>query len=174
MIIWDVKIFFIQFFCVFLPPLLRFISFLSFTEPIFAWNVPLVSLILLCKLTWSPWLLVLDQPVSWVNLPTYTSTLTRALCQGWILLWAKGSRLRGTMYWDPKSWCLFKLSPLSCHTETWLLQFWLLSYHNGTEESLSPFLLSQQLKPLVLSSNIHKALEIVNVAFTQIPSRRLS
>ena len=45
------KIFFVQFFCVFLPSLLnisasvRSIPFLSFIEPIFAWNVPLVSLI---------------------------------------------------------------------------------------------------------------------------------
>ena len=43
---------FVQF-CVFLPPLLissasvRSIQFLSFIEPIFAWNVPLVSLIFL-------------------------------------------------------------------------------------------------------------------------------
>ena len=46
MIIWVVKIFFVQF-CVFLPPLLRSIPFLSLIEPIFAWNVPLVSLIFL-------------------------------------------------------------------------------------------------------------------------------
>ena len=50
MIIWVMKIPFVQFFCVFLPPLLkilcfyRSISFLSFIEPIFAWNVPLISL----------------------------------------------------------------------------------------------------------------------------------
>ena len=50
---WIVKIFFVQFFCVFLPPLLnisasvRSTPFLSFIEPIFAWNVPLVSLIFL-------------------------------------------------------------------------------------------------------------------------------
>ena len=53
MTIWVVKIFFVQFFCVFLPPLLnifasvRSIPFLSFIEPIVAWNVPLVSLIFL-------------------------------------------------------------------------------------------------------------------------------
>ena len=47
------KIFFVQFFCVFLPSLLnistsvRSIPFLSFIEPIFAWNVPSVSLIFL-------------------------------------------------------------------------------------------------------------------------------
>ena len=52
-IIWVVKILFVQFFRVFLPPLLnifasvRSIPFLSFIEPIFAWNVPLVSLIFL-------------------------------------------------------------------------------------------------------------------------------
>ena len=53
MIIRVVKILFVQFFRVFLPPLLnifasvRSIPFLSFIEPIFAWNVPLVSLIFL-------------------------------------------------------------------------------------------------------------------------------
>jgi len=47
------KIFFVQFFCVFLPPLLlssasvRSLLFLTFIVPFFAWNVPLVSLILL-------------------------------------------------------------------------------------------------------------------------------
>ena len=52
MIIWVVKIFFVQF-CLLLPPLLnisasvRSLPFLSFIEPIFAWNVPLVSLLFL-------------------------------------------------------------------------------------------------------------------------------
>ena len=52
-IIWAVKIFCVQFFCVFLASLLissasvRSIPFLSFIKPIFAWNVPLVSLIFL-------------------------------------------------------------------------------------------------------------------------------
>ena len=47
------KIFSVWFFCVFLPPLLnisasvRSISFLSFIEPICAWNIPLLSLIFL-------------------------------------------------------------------------------------------------------------------------------
>ena len=47
--IWVMPIFFVQFFCVFLPPLLissasvRSIPFLSFIKPIFAWNVTLVS-----------------------------------------------------------------------------------------------------------------------------------
>ena len=51
-IIWVVKIFFVQF-CVFLPPLLnifcfvRSIPFLPFIMPIFAWNIPLVPLIFL-------------------------------------------------------------------------------------------------------------------------------
>ena len=46
--------FFVQFFCVFLPPLLkssasvRSIPFLSFIEAIFAWNVPLLLLLLSC------------------------------------------------------------------------------------------------------------------------------
>ena len=49
----DHEDFFLQFFCVFLPPLLnifcsiRSILFLSFIVPIFAWNVPLAALILL-------------------------------------------------------------------------------------------------------------------------------
>ena len=47
------KIFFVQFFCVSLPPLLNIFCFsmstpfLSFIVPIFAWNVPLVALIFL-------------------------------------------------------------------------------------------------------------------------------
>ena len=53
MVIWVIKTFFVQFFSVFLPPLLRSsasvgsIPSLSFIVPIFAWNVPLVSLIFL-------------------------------------------------------------------------------------------------------------------------------
>ena len=52
-IIWVMKIFFVELFCVFLPPFLisfasvRSILFLSFIQPIFAWNVPLVTLIFL-------------------------------------------------------------------------------------------------------------------------------
>ena len=52
-IVWVMMIFFVQFFCVFLPPLLnisasvRSIQFLSFIVPNFAWNVLLVSLIYL-------------------------------------------------------------------------------------------------------------------------------
>ena len=53
MIIWVVKIFFVQFFCVFCHLFLASsvsvtsIHCLSFIEPIFAWNVALVSLIFL-------------------------------------------------------------------------------------------------------------------------------
>ena len=53
MIIWVVKIFFVHFFCVFLPPLLnvsasvRLLQFLSFIMPILVWNVPLISPIFL-------------------------------------------------------------------------------------------------------------------------------
>ena len=52
MTIWVVTIFFVQF-CVFLPPLLNIFCFfksiplLSFIEPIFPWNAPLVSLMFL-------------------------------------------------------------------------------------------------------------------------------
>ena len=52
MVIWVIKISFVQF-CVFLPPFLissasvRSIPFLSFIMLIFAWNVPLVSLVFL-------------------------------------------------------------------------------------------------------------------------------
>ena len=52
MIIWVMKIFSVYFFHVFLQLLLtisasvRSIPFLSFIQPIFAWNIPLVSLIL--------------------------------------------------------------------------------------------------------------------------------
>ena len=46
--IQKMKIIFVQFFCVFLPPLLNIFCFcLSFFVPIFAWNVPLVFLIFL-------------------------------------------------------------------------------------------------------------------------------
>ena len=52
MIIWVVKIFFVQFFCLFLPVLIysasvKSITILSFIEPIFVWNVPLISIIFL-------------------------------------------------------------------------------------------------------------------------------
>jgi len=48
----SIKIFFVQFLCVFLPPLLKIfcfwsLPFLSFIVPIVVWNVPLISLIFL-------------------------------------------------------------------------------------------------------------------------------
>ena len=52
-IIWVVKIFFVQFFCVFLPSLLNIFCFCFvhtisvLYRPIFTWNVPLISLIFL-------------------------------------------------------------------------------------------------------------------------------
>ena len=58
-VIWVMKIFFVQF-CVFLPPLLsifcslRPIQFLSCIMPIFVWNVPLVSLIFLKRSLFLP------------------------------------------------------------------------------------------------------------------------
>ena len=64
------KIFFVQF-CVFLPPLLnisasvRSIPFLSFIEPIFAWNVPLVSLIILKRSLVFPILLFSSISLHW-------------------------------------------------------------------------------------------------------------
>ena len=52
--IWVIKIFLVEFFCVFFLFLIssvsvRFIPFHSFIVPIFAWNVPLVSLIFLMR-----------------------------------------------------------------------------------------------------------------------------
>ena len=70
MIIWVVKISFIQF-CVFLLPLLnisasvRSILFLSFIEPIFAWNVPFVSLIFLKRSLVFPILLFSSISLHW-------------------------------------------------------------------------------------------------------------
>ena len=70
-IIWGVKIFFVQFFCVFLQPLLIFsasvrsIPLLSFIVPIFAWNVPLVSLIFLKRSLVFPILLFSSNSLHW-------------------------------------------------------------------------------------------------------------
>ena len=58
------KIFFVQFFCVFLPPLSS-IPFLSFIELIFAWNVPLVSLIFLKRSLIIPILLFSSISLHW-------------------------------------------------------------------------------------------------------------
>ena len=70
MIIWVMKIFFV-YFCVFLPPLLnisasvRSIPFLSFIVPIFAWNVPLVSVIFLKRSLVFPILLFSSISLHW-------------------------------------------------------------------------------------------------------------
>ena len=53
MVIWVIKIYFVQFFSVFFPSLLdlfasiRSLPLLSFTVHIFAWNIPLITLIFL-------------------------------------------------------------------------------------------------------------------------------
>ena len=68
---WVMKIFFVQFFSVFLPLLLyisasvRSIPFLSFIEPISAWNVPLVSLIFLKRSLVFPILLLSSVSLHW-------------------------------------------------------------------------------------------------------------
>ena len=65
------KIFFVQFFCVFLPPLLnifcffRSILFQSLIVPIFAWNVPLVFLIFLKRSLFFPILLFSSISLHW-------------------------------------------------------------------------------------------------------------
>ena len=84
------KIFFVQF-CVFLPPLLissasvRSIPFLSFIEPIFAWNIPLVSLIFLKRSLVFPFLLFFSISLHWslrkaflpiIIIPSYFLLLT--------------------------------------------------------------------------------------------------
>ena len=80
-IIWVVKIFFVQFFCVFLPPLLnifssvRSIPFLSFIEPIFAWNVPLVSRIFLKRSLVFPILLFSSISLHWLLRKAFLSLL---------------------------------------------------------------------------------------------------
>ena len=62
------KIFFVQFFCVFLPPCLNifcFCLFLPVIVPIFAWNVPLVSLIFLKRSLVFPILLFSSISLHW-------------------------------------------------------------------------------------------------------------
>ena len=75
-------IFFVQFFCVFLPPLLNIfasiksIPFLSFIEPIFAWNVPLVYLIYLKRSLVFPVLLFPSISLHWSLRKAFSSLLT--------------------------------------------------------------------------------------------------
>ena len=74
------KIFFVYFY-VFLPPLLnifyfcRSIPFLSFTKPIFAWNVPLVCLIFLMRSLVFPILLFYSISLHWPLSKTFLSLL---------------------------------------------------------------------------------------------------
>ena len=80
-VIWVMKIFFVQFFCVFLPPLLnifssvRSIPFLSFIVPIVAWNVPLVSLIFLKRSLVFPILLFSSISLRWSLRKAFLSLL---------------------------------------------------------------------------------------------------
>ena len=76
------KIFFVWFFCVFLPPLLissaslQSILLLSFILPIFAWNVPLVSLIFLKSSLVFPILLFSSISLHWLLRKTFLSLLS--------------------------------------------------------------------------------------------------
>ena len=80
-IILVVKLSFVQFFCVFLPPLfissasVRSVPFLSFIEPIFAWNVPLVSLIFLTGCLVFPFLLFSSIYLHWSLRKAFLSLL---------------------------------------------------------------------------------------------------
>ena len=66
MVIWVMKIFVVQFFCVFLiSSYVRSISFLSFIVAIFAWNVPFVSLIFLKRSLVFPILLFSSISLHW-------------------------------------------------------------------------------------------------------------
>ena len=75
--------FFVQFFCVFLPSLLNIfcfcyvhtISVLSLHEPIFAWNVPLVSLIFLKRSLVFPILLFSSVSLHWSLKKAFLSLL---------------------------------------------------------------------------------------------------
>ena len=70
-IIWVVKIFFVEFFCVSFPPLLnisasvRSLPFLSFFVPIFAWNVLLLSPVFLKRSVVFPILLFSSISLHW-------------------------------------------------------------------------------------------------------------
>ena len=85
LIIQVVKIFFVQFFCGFLPPLLnifcfcRSIPFLSFIKPMFAWNVPLISLFFLKRTLVFPILLFSSISLHW--------TLRKAFLSLLVILW---------------------------------------------------------------------------------------
>ena len=80
-IIWVLKIFFVQFFCVFLPPLLNIFCFCLgpyhpvLYWPIFAWNVPLVSLIFLKRSVVFPILLFSSISLHWSLRKAFSSLL---------------------------------------------------------------------------------------------------
>ena len=90
MIILVVKLFFVQFVCVFLPPPLnifcffRSIPFLSFIKPIFAWSVPLVSLIFWKRSLVFPILLFSSISLHW--------TLRKAFLSLLVILWNSAFR----------------------------------------------------------------------------------
>ena len=81
MTIWVVTIFFVQF-CVFLPPLLNIFCFfksiplLSFIEPIFPWNAPLVSLMFLKRSIVFPILLFSFISLHWSLKKAFLSLLS--------------------------------------------------------------------------------------------------
>ena len=79
-VIWVMKIFFVQFSvysCNLLIPSasVRFIPFLSFTLPIFAWNIPLVSLIFLKRSLVYPTLLSSSISLHWSLRKAFLSLL---------------------------------------------------------------------------------------------------
>ena len=80
-IIWVMKILLVQFFCVFLPSLLNIFTslrsrpFLSFIKPIFAWNVPLVSLIFLKRSLVFPILFLSSMSLHWSLKKAFLSLL---------------------------------------------------------------------------------------------------
>ena len=81
LIIWGMKIIFVQFFCVLLHLFLisyaslRSILFLSFIKPIFAWNVPLVSPIFLKRSLVFPILLISSISLHWSLKKAFLSLL---------------------------------------------------------------------------------------------------
>ena len=82
MVIWIIKTLFVQFFCVFLPTLfspsasVRSLPFLCFIVPIFAWHVPLVSLIFLKSSPVIPILFFSSLSLHWSLRKAFLSLLT--------------------------------------------------------------------------------------------------
>ena len=76
MIIWVMKLFFVKLFCVLVSSAsVQSIQFLSFTVPIFAWNVPLLSLIFLKRSLLFPILLYSSIPLHWSLRKAFSSLL---------------------------------------------------------------------------------------------------